>query len=115
MTGRATEQTFNGSNVYRATKQPARPGQLRLKHWRYAIAPKSAADPDWIIKAVEFWKLQADTYGFKFEDDMQIAVDYEHGVVTTFIHIAEVLPGRRMADYVTPRVAEARLTELVKA
>lgn len=111
---RATEQAFTGSSVYRYRKHPARPGQLHMKSWRYLVAPQSAGDPEWVTKAIDYWRLQAETFGLRYEDDLKLAVDYEHGIVTTFIHVAEVLPGRRERDYVTPRVAEARLTELVK-
>ncbi len=95
--------------TYRSLKVPAYKGQLRMKSWRYLVAPNSAADPEWITKAGQIWMLQAETFGLKFEDDMKLAVDYGNGIITTFIHVAEVLPGRREVDFTTPRVAEQRM------
>lgn len=103
---RATEQTFVGSNTYRYLREPAKPGQLRVKHMRYIEAPASAADPVWVERCVRFWQLQAETFGLRFNDDLQIAVDYGAGIVTSAITIAEVLPGRRDRHYRTPRVVE---------
>ncbi len=103
---RATEQTFVGSNTYRYLREPAKPGQLRIKHWRYHIAPPSAADRALVQQCIDYWTLQSETFGLRFNDDMQIAVDYAHGVVTTAITVAEVMPGRRDRHYRTPRAVE---------
>lgn len=108
---RATAQTYNSEREYRYRKVPAYPGQLHMKGWAYVIAPKGANDPEWIKRAVEYWQLQAETFGLRYEDDMKLMVDYGTGVVVTAIHVAEVLPGRRSHGYVTPRVAERRLVE----
>lgn len=45
-------------------------------------------------------------FGLRYNDDMQIAVDFGAGVVTTAITVAEVLPGRRDRHYRAPRVVE---------
>lgn len=101
-------------NVYRYLRTPAYPGQLRLKTWAYVIPPRSASDPEWLTRAVDFWRLQAETFGLKFEPDVQVMVDFQHGCVTTAAHVAEVLPGRRTHDFATPRVAEKRLTDALR-
>lgn len=103
---RATEQTFVGSNTYRFRRVPAVPGQLHVKSWRYIEAPKSAADRAWVQRCADYWRLQSETFGLRYNDDMQIAVDFGAGVVTTAITVAEVLPGRRDRHYRVPRVAE---------
>jgi hypothetical protein len=97
--------------TYRYRRVPAYEGQLHLKTWAFVIAPTGAHDPQWVKKAVEYWQLQAETFGIRYEPDVQIMVDYQHGCVTTAAHVAEVLPGPRTRDYVVPRVAEARLLE----
>lgn len=112
---RATAQTFNSERQYRYLKVPAYPGQLRLKTWAYIVAPRGANDPEWLRRVTEFWQLQAETFGLRFEDDVKIMVDYQHGCITTAAHVAEVLPGRRSRDYVTPRVAEQRVLDKMTA
>ncbi len=111
MTERATDATYNSEREYRYLRKPAYPGQLRLKSWPYLVAPTGPTDPEWLKRATEFWKLQGETFGLRFEDHCHIMVDYASGVVTTAVHVVEVLPGRRSRDYVTPRVAERRLLE----
>ncbi len=111
MTKRRTAQTFNGSATYRFCKNPPFVGQLRLKTWAYVIAPKGANDPEWIKRAADYWQLQSETYGLRFDDRVDIMVDYGSGCVTTAVHVAEVLPGRRLTNYRTPRVAEKELLD----
>jgi hypothetical protein len=101
-------------STYRFMKKPAYVGQLRLKAWPYVIPPRGPNDPEWLRRAIDFWQLQAETYGLRFEPDVQIMVDYQSGVVTTAVHVAEVLPGQRTRDFTTPRVAEQRLKEQVQ-
>jgi hypothetical protein len=108
---RATPQTFNGSNTYRYLRKPAYVGQLRMKGWAYVIPPSGAADPEWIKRAKEFWQLQAETFGLRFEDEILLSVDYGSGCVVSAVHVAEILPGRRTRDYATPRVAEKRVLD----
>lgn len=100
------EQGFAGSNTYRYLQGEPYRGQLRLKRWAYQIAPESAADPMWLQRAADYWRLQSETYGIKFEDEIGLLVDYELGVIVTSARIAEMLPGKRTRDYVVPRVAE---------
>ena len=111
MTERKTAQTFNGSNTYRFMKKPAFVGELRLKTWGYVVAPSGPGDPAWVKRAVDVWQLQAETFGLRFEPDVQILVDYQSGCVTTAVHVAEILPGRRTSDYRVPRVAEKALQD----
>lgn len=101
------EQKSAGSNVYRACKRPPYVGQLRIKSWRYFIPPSGAHDPLWVTQAASYWQLQAETFGLRFHDDLTILVDYQLGIVTSALHVAEVLPGRREVDYKVPRVAAA--------
>ena len=99
------EQGFAGSNVYRALKQPAYRGQLRVKSWRYDIMPSGADDPVWLKRAIDYWLLQQRTFGLKFEDDVQIIVDYTEGIVSTTVHVAGLMPGRREVDFKVPELA----------
>jgi hypothetical protein len=100
------EPTFAGSNTYRYMERPAVRGQLRLKRWAYQIAPESAADPMWVQRAIDYWKLQSETYGIKFDDDINLLVDYELGIVVTSARVVCMMPGIRTRDFVVPRVAE---------
>ena len=100
------------SRTYRFLRHPAYPGQLRLKTWAFVVPPRGPLDPEWQRRAKEFWELQAETFGLKFADDqMHVMVDYQSGCVTTAVHVEEVLPGRRVKDFATPRVAERRVLD----
>lgn len=111
MTERATAQTYNSERCYRYLRTPAYEGQLRLKAWAYVIPPTGPTDPEWMKRATDYWKLQAETFGLRFEDHCHIMIDYASGCVTSAVHVVEVLPGRRSRDYVTPRVAERRVLD----
>lgn len=111
MSERITAPTYNSERVYRYLRTPAYEGQLRMKTWAYVIPPRGPTDPEWMKRATDFWKLQAETFGLRFEDHCHIMVDYASGCVTTAVHVVEVLPGRRERNYVVPRVAERRLLD----
>jgi hypothetical protein len=100
------EQGFASRNVYRHRRKPIVPNDLHLKSWRYGVAPASANDPVWIKRCADYWQLQAETYGIRYHDDMAVMVDFGLGIVTTAIHVAEALPGRRTKDFTVARVAE---------
>lgn len=92
-------------STYRWTAKPLKVGQLRFKTWRYAIAPMRN-DPMWSQRAADYWQLQAETFGFKF-DDVRFTVFPEFSVVETSCRVTEVLPGERVRNFRTDRVKAA--------
>lgn len=100
---RATEQAFTGSNVFRHLRNPAKPGDLRRKAWRYLIAPASADDPVWAQRVADYWTLQGETYGLLFDERVDMIIDFDQGLVLSQARVVRVLPGRRELGYVAPR------------
>lgn len=106
---RATAQTFAGDNEFRLMRNPPTVGELRMKSWRYLVAPASADDPVWVQRVGDFWALQEETYGLRFHEHIDVFIDFEHGLVTSGARVARILPGRRTRDYVAPRARGRRV------
>lgn len=87
------------SNVYRAYKHAAYPGQKRVKMWQYLIAPNGPNDPIWQQRAREYWGRQMDIYGVTFTA-FWIEVDFERHIVKTFAVVGMVLDGKRETHHV---------------
>ena len=90
------------AGTYRWMKQPAKPGELRVRSWRYLIPPASSDDPMWLKRCHDYWLLQQETYGLRVSDHAMM-IDFELQIVTTAAVVLDVLPGRRVRDYVAPR------------
>lgn len=96
-------QTFAGSHTWRRMRNPPVVGDLRVKSWRYLVAPTSGDDPVWAQRVADYWRLQEDTYGLRFDGHIDMFIDFELGAVTSAARIVAILPGQRVADYVAPR------------
>lgn len=100
---------YAGSAEYRLMRNPAEVGELRIKSWRYLIAPTSSDDPVWMRRVGDYWALQEETYGLRFHEHIDVFIDFEHGLVTSGARVMRVLPGRRTRDYVAPRARGRRV------
>ena len=97
---------FAGSNTYRLMRQPPEIGAIRIKHWRYVVAPDGPEDPVWAKRVGDYWRLQEETYGLRFDDRIDMFIDFQLGLVSSAARIVDILPGQRTKDYVAPRVRE---------
>lgn len=83
-------------------KNPAHPGEVRHKVWRWLLEPTSSDDPVWTERARAYWELQQETYGLRF-DAISVLIDFDERRVITAARVSEVLPGERVSGYVAPR------------
>jgi hypothetical protein len=102
--------------LYRKPSKPAyahpHPDSLRMKSWKTLpgmdIAPD---DPVWGARCKQFWELQARLYGWRLSD-FTMAYDNEHGFVSTYCVLLEIMPGERTAEHHRVPVESAGIAPL---
>lgn len=91
---------MSGTNIYRKPALKPHVGQLRTRTWR-TVLPPGASDTNipepWPERCKDYWELQERLYGWRFSD-FTILLDVEHGFVSTYAVITEILPGERTPD-----------------
>lgn len=101
--------------TYRSAKAPFTPGQWRTRHWQPLLPPNGEDDPVWVQRCIDYWELQANTYGVKFSPATMVIRAVERPghpvmiVVSTSAMVLEVLPGPREVDYHVPQVAAMKV------
>lgn len=101
MTATTAEPLIASANTYRWMTKPPVIGTLRAHSWRYLMPPISDDDPAWIERCKAYWALQEQTYGLRFSN-FTMRVGWEEMLVYTHAAILDIMPGRRVADYVVP-------------
>lgn len=93
-----SDQTFAGSNIFRASKRPPEINELRARSWSFLLPPESETDPVWVERCKRYWELQERLYGLRFSDFVMF-VDYGNEIVTTCAYVMDIMPGQREPNY----------------
>ena len=84
-------------DVFLQAKHPPRPAELRMKTWRWLVAPISADDPTWSDRCKRYWKRQERIYGMILSD-FTMLIDWDGGFISTYATVLAVVPGERSAN-----------------